>query len=160
VAARQLGHKEFHTKIDGSEKGRVYIPLPFDPVEVWGARVRFNVSGTVNGMKVRGRLEQSGKGYFLPLGPAWRRDTGLRPGDAVQVALSEERPPRSDLASDVAAALDAEPEAGRIWDGLAGFYRNGYLRWVDATRRRPEARAERIAELVGLLKGGHKQRPR
>jgi Bacteriocin-protection, YdeI or OmpD-Associated len=39
-------------------------------------------------------------------------------------------------------------------------YRNAYLRWIDGTRRRPELRAERIAELVGLLEAGHKQRPR
>jgi hypothetical protein len=122
--------------------------------------VRYDVSGTINGMKLRGRLEQSGRGYFLPLGPAWRRDTRLKPGDAVSVVLMEERPPRGNLAFDVAAALDAEPEAGSFWDALAGFYRNGYLRWIDATKRRPEVRAARISELVGLLKAGYKQRPR
>ena len=160
MAAERFAQKEFQSQIDGNEKGRVYLPLPFNPRDVWGARVRYDVSGTINGMKIRGRLEQSGRGYFMPLGPAWRRGTGMKPGDAVEVELAEERPPRENLASDVETALDAEPEAGRFWDALAGFYRNGYLRWIDATRRRPEVRAERISELVGLLTAGCKQRPR
>ena len=57
------------------------------------------------------------------------------------------------------AALDAEPEAGRFFNALASFYRKAYLRWIDATKRRPDVRAARIAELIQLLKAGHKQRP-
>jgi uncharacterized protein YdeI (YjbR/CyaY-like superfamily) len=57
------------------------------------------------------------------------------------------------------AALGAEPEAARFFDGLASFYRKNYLRWIDATRRSPENRAHRIEELVELMKAGQKQRP-
>ena len=46
------------------------------------------------------------------------------------------------------------------FDSLAQFYRRGYLRWIDATKRRPEQRAERIAEMVELLESGAKERPR
>ena len=53
-----------------------------------------------------------------------------------------------------------EPEAARFFDGLATFYRKNYLRWIDATRRSPEVRAQRIAELVVLMKAGRKERPR
>jgi len=145
--------------IHGAEKGRVYIPLPFDPADVWGERGRYYVAGTINGRKIRGRLDESGKGHFLPLGPAWRRDNGLRPGDTVEVVLVDEHPPRESLAADISAALDAEPEAGKFFDALAGFYRKNYLRWINATKRRPEVRAARIAELIELLKAGRKQRP-
>ena len=34
-----------------------------------------------------------------------------------------------------------------------------YLRWIDATKRSPEKRAQRIAEMIQLLEAGHKQRP-
>jgi hypothetical protein len=47
----------------------------------------------------------------------------------------------------------------RAFDSLATFYRNGWL-WIDATKRRPEVRAERIAEMVALVKMGHEQHPR
>jgi uncharacterized protein YdeI (YjbR/CyaY-like superfamily) len=109
---------------------------------------------------VRGALAESQRGYLLLLGAAYRRDAGLHVGDAVAVVLAIEGPQRDGLAADLAAALEAEPEAGRFFDALATFYRKGYLRWVDATQRRPDVRAARIAELVELLKAGHKQRPR
>jgi len=153
------GSRRFRARLDGVETGRVYIALPFDPAEAWGARVRYHVGGTIDGKAVRGALIQSGKGSFLPLGLAWRRDNGVRLGDEVSVELTAEGPQREALAEDLAAALDAEPEAAAFFDALATFYRKGYLRWIDATKRRPDVRAARIAEVVALLKGGHKQRP-
>lgn len=151
--------QRFRATIDGTEKGRAYVNLPFDPANSWGTRGGYYVAGTINGLKFRSRLDQSGKGHFLPLGPAWRRRAGLRPGDAIDVVIVDESPPREGLAADIAAALEADPEAGRFFDALAGFYRKNYLRWIDATKRRPDVREERIAELVELLKAGRKQRP-
>ncbi len=74
--------------------------------------------------------------------------------------LTPEGPQRDDLAPDIAAALDAEPAAAAMFDSLAQFYRRAYLRWIDGTKRRPDVRAARIAEMVELLKAGHKERPR
>ena len=65
-----------------------------------------------------------------------------------------------DLADDIASALAANPAAAAFFDTLAQFYRKAYLRWIDATTRRPELRAARIAEVVDLLAAGIKQRPR
>ena len=109
---------------------------------------------------MRGALEQFDKGYFLPLGPAYRRDAGLQLGDLVTVTLMPEGPQSKGLAADIVAALEAEPDAARFFDGLATFYRKNYLRWIDATKRSPELRAQRIAELIQLMKAGKKERPR
>jgi hypothetical protein len=49
---------------------------------------------------------------------------------------------------------------GAVYDTLAQFYRRAYLRWIDATVRRPELRPVRIAEVVELLAAGVKERPR
>lgn len=76
------------------------------------------------------------------------------------VVLAPEGPQRDDLAPDIAAALAAEPQAGAFFDSLAQFYRRAYLRWIDGTKRRPAARAERIVEMIELLKAGIKERPR
>ncbi len=96
----------------------------------------------------------------MVLGPAWRRDCGIAPGDRVEVVLFPEGPQREDLAPDLAAALAAEPAAAAFFDGLAQFYRAAYLRWIDGTKRRPEVRSERIAVVVDLLAAGVKERPR
>jgi uncharacterized protein YdeI (YjbR/CyaY-like superfamily) len=141
-----------------ADRGRVVVPVPFDPDQAWGVKSRHHVTGTVNQVRFRGVIEASDRRIVFT--PAWLRDNGLAPGDQVEVELSPEGPQRSDLAEDVAAALDAEPAAGAFFDSLAQFYRRAYLRWIDGTTRRPELRAARIAEMVGLLAAGIKQRPK
>jgi len=151
--------QSFQATLEGSEKGRVYLVMPFDPRKVWGPRDRYHIRGTIDGKKVRGALQKFGKGYFLPLGPVYRRDNGLKLGDSVRAALELEGPQSQALAPDITAALAAHPDAARFFDGLASFYRQNYLRWIDATKRSPEIRAQRIAQLVEFMKAGKKQRP-
>src|SRR5881396_4666 len=97
---------------------RAFIPLPFDPNESWGAKQRHYITGSVNGCTVRGSLDSNRAQYFLPLGAAWRRDNGLEAGDEVEVVLSPEGPQLERLAPDVAAALDAEPQARAFFESL------------------------------------------
>lgn len=136
---------------------RVYLPIPFDPNSIWGVKERHHITGTINGKMIRGALINEDGVYMLPVGPAWRRDNGLNTGDTVEATLMAEGPQAQALAADIAAALDAEPQARAFFEALATFYRKGYLRWIDGARR-PDARAARIAEMVELLKAGEKQR--
>jgi hypothetical protein len=135
------------------------VPVPFDPGEVWGGRPRHHVAGTVNGIRVRAVIEPVGDGFGFTLGPKSPSRAGLAVGDEVTVDIAPEGPQRDDLAEDVAEALAANPEAAAFFDSLAQFYRRAYLRWIDATRRRPEQCPVRIAEMVKLLESGIKQRP-
>ena len=75
-------------------------------------------------------------------------------GDPVTVALMPEGPQSEALSADIAGALAAEPDAARFFDGLATFYRKNYLRWIDATKRSPDLRAQRIAEFIESMKAG------
>ena len=150
----------FEATVTEAAQGQVIVPVGFDPDEVWGAKRRHHVAGTVNGHRLRAVVEAVDGGPGLALGPAWRRDCGVEPGDRVQVRIAPEGPQRADLPADVAAALDADPAAGQFFDSLAQFYRKGYLRWIDATRRDPSLRAGRIAAAVRLLADGQKVRPR
>jgi len=152
--------RRFTAAVVVSDRGRVFVPLPFDPDDAWGHKPAHHVAGTVAGMKVRGVVETHDGGRGIVLGEAWRRDCGVRSGDQVLVVLGPEGPQREDLAPDVLEALEAEPAAGLFFDGLAQFYRNAFLTWIDATKRRPELRAPRIAEMVDLLRASKKERPR
>ena len=133
------------------------IRLPFDPNEVWSSRARHHVAGTINGRVFRGPLIGEDAHYFFSLGAAWRRDNPLEAGTVVEVVLSPEGPLAEQLAPDVTSALASAPSARTFFEGLATFYRKGYLRWIDGAKR-PETRAARIAEVVRLLKAGQKQR--
>jgi hypothetical protein len=152
--------ERFTTRILAGRGGGLYVDLPFDPSEAWGAKDRHHISGTIGGCRVRGALEWGGEGWRLSMGPAWCRDSGIASGDDVEVVLAPEGPQRDELPPDVAAALAAEPEAEAFFESLATFYRKGYLRWLDGARRRPAVMEERLKEFVELLKAGKKTRDR
>jgi hypothetical protein len=151
--------QRFVVTITAGPGGKLLVAVPFDPDAVWGVKRRHHVAGTVNGARVRAVLEPAGDGFGFTLGPKSPNACGVAVGTEVTVEIAPEGPQRDDLADDVAAALSADPEAGAFFDSLAQFYRRAYLRWIDATKRRPEQRAERIAEMVELLKSGAKARP-
>jgi hypothetical protein len=152
--------QRFRAVITAGPRGRAVIAVPFSPDQAWGAKAGHPVSGTIDGRRVRGTLLPGTSGWALTVSPMWLRDTGAAIGDNVTVELAPEGPQRGDLADDIATALAANPAASARFDTLAQFYRKAYLRWIDATTRRPDVRAARIAEVVDLLAAGIKQRPR
>jgi hypothetical protein len=150
--------RSFKATVEPGAKGAVVIRLPFDPAAQWGMRALYHLGGTIDGKKVRARVTANER--TVVLGPMWRRDCSVEPGDKVAVTLALEGPQRGDLGADFAAALDAEPVAAAFFENLAQFYRKGYLAWINATTKRPEERARRIKETVRLLKAGEKARPK
>jgi len=152
--------RRFTTTASVEASGRIVITLPFDPAEAWGPRDRYHITGTIDGRPVRGALQVRDRTVALVLGPASGHRHWVRDGDQIEVSVRLEGPQAGQLAEDIAAALDAEPTARRAFDSLATFYRKGWLTWIEATKRRPDLRAERIAQMVQLVKQGYKQRPR
>ncbi len=150
--------QRFVVTVAAAGRGKLLVPVPFHPDQVWGAKQRHHIAGTVNAIHVRAIIEPAGEGFGFTLGPTSPSGRGIAVGDEVTVEIAPEGPQREDLADDVAAALAANPDAGAFFDSLAQFYRRAYLRWIDATKRRPEQRAERIAEMVKLLESGIKER--
>jgi hypothetical protein len=142
----------------GRTKGSLAFELPFDPDEVWGEKPKHHLGGTLDGKHIR--VQVAGGDRRATLGAAWARDCGVVAGERVEIVLQPEGPQQDDLAADLLAALQAVPEAKAFFDGLAQFYRKAYVRWIDATKRSPELRAERIAEVVALCSAGVKERPR
>ncbi|HKE65061.1 MAG TPA: YdeI/OmpD-associated family protein [Micromonosporaceae bacterium] len=154
-----MNSQSFTTTVAADARGTLLVPLPFNADEVWGAKQRHHIAGTVNGVRVRAVVERVGDGFGFTLGPKSPSRRGLAVGDRVTVDVSPEGPQRQDLADDIADALAANPDAAAFFDSLAQFYRKAYLRWIDATQRRPEQRPIRIAQMVELLQAGIKERP-
>ena len=151
-----MSTQHFKTTITKAET-RTFIAIPFNPNDVWGVKGRHYITGTLNGHGIRGSLGSDGNQYFLPLGATWRRDNGLDVGDTVDVVLSPEGPQSESLSTDVAEALEAEPQAKAFFESLATFYRNTYIKWIESAKR-PETRAARVKEMIELLKAGKKQK--
>ena len=155
-----MGSQRFRAVVAAGPRDGAVITVPFDPDEAWGAKADHPVSGTIGDGRIRTRLVPAGRRWVLPLASKRLASMGIAIGDDVTVELAPEGPQRGDLADDIAAALAADPAAGAFFDTLAQFYRKAYLRWIDATTRRPDLRAARIAEVTGLLAAGVKERPR
>ena len=122
-------------------------------------RDRYHVTGTVEGLRFRGPLVFRDGAWLIERGPKSPGAAHLQDGQSVAVEIWPEGPQVQQLADDVAQALAARPPARVAFESLAQFYRKGWLRWIDATKRRPEVRAERIAEMVRMLEAGYKERP-
>jgi hypothetical protein len=159
--------QQFRGHIAEDSGSRVVIEIPFDPDVIWGAKAFHPVGGTIQttagvscGRRLRGRITPDGSRWVFTINPMWMRDTGVAVGDEVIVEFEPEGPQRGDLPPDIASALEANPAAAAFFDTLAQFYRKAYVRWIEATTRRPDVREARIAEVVELLAAGIKERPR
>jgi hypothetical protein len=151
-----LTTKRFEAKVE-SAGNRLYIAIPFDPDEAWGVKERHHVGGTVNDLPIRNWLDPVGTRLALVLGAAWNREHGLKEGDDVQVVLAPWGPQVDGLSPDMAAALNADPEAKAFFEALAPFYRRNYVRWIESAKQ-AATRGRRIAQMIDLLKAGVKQR--
>jgi hypothetical protein len=152
--------RQFSVRVTADHRGHAVIAIPFDPDEAWGAKAVHHVNGSVNGCRVRVTIAPGDDRWAFSLNPSRMRGIGIAVGSDVLVELAPEGPQRGDLADDIAAALAADPAAGAFFDTLAQFYRKAYLRYIEATTRRPDVRAARIAEVTSLLAAGIKDRPR
>ena len=149
--------RDFTAVVERRRQGGIALKLPFDPADAWGKRDRFDVTGTVDGHKVRGKLVSRSSGYYLEMGPAWCRDASLSEGELAMVSLEPEGPQVAAMDGDVASALSAAPGARRFFESLPTFYRKNFMRWIHDAKR-PETRAKRVAEMVELLKAGKRER--
>jgi Bacteriocin-protection, YdeI or OmpD-Associated/Domain of unknown function (DUF1905) len=148
--------ERFVATVEARAGGGIAIRIPFDVAAVWGSKDRHDVTGTVAGHKVRGPLRQRDGAHYLELGPAWCRDGDVLVGKDAPIELAPEGPQIGTMASDLAAALKAEPQARRFFESLATFYRKGFVRWIDGAKR-PETRARRIADTVAALSAGKRE---
>jgi hypothetical protein len=148
---------EFSAVVEARPRGGRAIKLPFEPAAAWGARERYDVTGTINGQRIRGKLSAHADGHYLELGPAWCRDVSVVPGAQVAVALALEGPQVGAMAEDIAAALEAHPDARHFFESLATFYSKNFIRWIEQAKR-PETRAKRIAETISTLESGRRER--
>src|SRR3954468_17659484 len=108
--------RRFVVSVIAAGRGRLLVPVPFDPNQVWGAKPRHHVTRTVNGIRVRGVVEPVGDGFGISLGPTSPAGRGVTVGEEVPVEIGPEGPQRDDLAHDVAEALAAAPDAGAFFD--------------------------------------------
>ncbi|MFW0773389.1 YdeI/OmpD-associated family protein [Paenarthrobacter nitroguajacolicus] len=138
---------------DGNKAG---IEVPDEIVEGLGAGKRPPVVVTINGRSYRSSIAVMGGKNMVGVSSANRELTGTAAGDTVDVGLEVDTAPRViEVPEDLAAALEAEPEAKAFYGTLNYSSQRRYVEPIGEAKTE-ETRARRIAKVVADLKAGKK----
>jgi len=149
---------EFWAVIEDAGGGGAFVTVPFDVEAAFGKK-RVKIKATIDGIPYRGSIVRMGTPcHMLPVLKEIREKIGKGPGDQVHVIAQEDMGPRLvEVPEDLRQALDAEPDAGRFFDGLSYTHQREYVKWVTEAKR-PETRQNRILKAMNMLRQGIKER--
>jgi hypothetical protein len=155
---RLAGHTwdmKFTTTLVG-EGNKAGIVVPEDVVRALHAGKRPPVIVTINGHSYRSSIAVMSGKYMVGVSSANRKLTGAAAGDTVDVNLEVDTQPRVvEVPSDLAAALDAEPEARAFYASLNFSAQRRYVEPIGDAKTE-ETRTRRIAKVIEDLKAGRK----
>ena len=144
----------FRTTILQGDKTATGIPIPDEVVEGLGAGKRPAVKVTINGFTYRSSVAVMGGAYMVGVSAENRAGTGVKGGDEVDVDIELDTAPREvTVPAELAAALDAEPDARRTFDTLSYSNKSWHTLQVEGAKT-DETRQRRIAKSVAALREG------
>ncbi len=142
----------FSTTVVLGGKTATGLEVPADVVTALGAGRRPPVTVTVGGHTYRSTVAPMAGSYWLPLAAEHRTAAGIAAGDTVEVDVELDEAPRVvEVPADLAAALDAEPEARRRFDALSYSNQRRHVLAVEGAKAEA-TRARRVAAAVATLR--------
>jgi hypothetical protein len=144
-----MSSKTFKTTIV-REESMCYIPVPFDPVPVFG-RVRAPVKVTLNGYTFRSTIFSMEGMVGIPLRKSNREAAGLEGGETLDVRLELDTDKREITPpADFVQALQAAPPAWDRWQELSYSHQREYVEALEQAKK-PETRARRLENAVEAI---------
>jgi Bacteriocin-protection, YdeI or OmpD-Associated/Domain of unknown function (DUF1905) len=144
----------FRTTILQSGKTAMGFEVPQEAVDALAAGKRPPVKVTINGYTYRSSIAVLQGRYMIGVSAENRGPAGVTAGDEVDVELELDTAPREvTIPPDLAAALDAEPNARRTFDALSYSNKSWHTIQVAAAKA-PETRARRIEKSIAALREG------
>lgn len=144
----------FRTTLLQSDKTATGIRIPDEVVEALGSGKRPAVRVTINGYTYRNTVAVMGGVYMVGVSAEHRAGAGVAGGDDVEVEIELDTAPREvTVPADLAAALDAEPEARRTFDGLSYSNKSWHVLSIEGAKT-DETRQRRIAKSIETLREG------
>jgi hypothetical protein len=147
----------FRTTILQTGKTAAGIEVPESVVTALGSGKRAKVLVTINGYTYRSSVAPLGGAYMIGVSNEVRRAAGVAGGDIVDVEIELDTAPREvDVPADLAAALDAEPDARRTFESLSYSNKSWHTLQV-AGAKTDETRQRRIAKSIEALRAGRRR---
>jgi hypothetical protein len=143
----------FRTTLDSAGKTATGFRIPAEVVEALGAGKRPPVRVTINGYTYRNTVAVMGGEFMIGVSAEHRAGAGVAAGDVLDVDLELDTAPREvPVPPDFDAALDADAEARRFFNGLSYSNRLRLVTKIDI--KNPETRRERIQTTIEGLREG------
>ncbi len=144
----------FRTTLLQNDKTATGIRVPDDVVEALGKGKRPPVRVTINGYTYRSTVAVMGGDYMLGVSAENRAGARVKGGDEIDVDLELDTAPREvSVPADFAAALEAEPNAKRTFDGLSYSNKSWHVLQIEGAKS-DETRQRRIMKSVQALGEG------
>jgi hypothetical protein len=144
----------FRATIIQTGKTACGIRVPAAVVEALGGGKRPAVTVDLDGYAYRSTVAPMGGEWWVGVNSDHRAASGLKAGDEVAVTLALDAAPRElAVPPELAAALDAAPDAKTFFDGLSYSNRRVFTLSVEGTSN-PETKARRVAKAIALMREG------
>ena len=144
----------FTTTVELGGKTATGMEVPAEVVTALGAGKKPAVRVTVGGHTYRSTIATMGGRSLLPLSAENRTAADVAAGDTVEVDVELDDAPRVvEVPTDLAAALDSDPEARRRFDALSYSHRRRHVLAVEGAKAEA-TRARRVAGVVAALLDG------
>jgi hypothetical protein len=141
----------FSTTIELGGRTATGFEVPAGVVEALGSGRRPAVAVTLAGYTYRSTVATMGGRFLVPLAAEHREAAGVAAGDTVEVDLELDTAPRVvEVPADLAAALDAEPEARRRFDALSYSHQRRHVLAVEGAKA-AATRERRVDAAVATL---------
>ena len=144
----------FRTEILANGKTAAGIEIPLDVLDSLGTSRKPAVSVSLNGYTYRSTVATVNGMYMVGVSNDVRTAAGVAAGQVVDVDIELDTEPRVvAVPPDLAAALDAEPEARRFFETLSYSNKRRIVMPIDDAKT-PETRGRRIEKSVASLREG------
>jgi hypothetical protein len=144
----------FRATIQQTGKTACGIEVPEAIVLALGGSKRPAVMVDLDGFRYRSTVAPMGGGWWLPVTAETRAGSGRTAGDEVTVTLELDTALREVVVPpELAAALEAAPEARAFFDGLSYSNKRVFTLSIEGTNN-PETKARRVEKAIALMREG------
>jgi hypothetical protein len=145
---------EFRAELQRTGGNTTGFEVPQEIVDGLGGGGRPKVVVTLNGYTWRSSIARMGGSYWLGVSAQNRAGAGVAGGQVLDVTVELDTAERTvTVPHDLAAALDREPAAKAVWDGLSFSHRRQHVEHIEGAKT-AETRARRVAKAVEMLAAG------
>ncbi|MGG7439643.1 YdeI/OmpD-associated family protein [Chryseobacterium arthrosphaerae] len=135
-----------------------FVEFPFSTEELFNKKGQVKIKAIFDGtIEYRGSLaKMKSDCHILGLTQEIRKQLGKTFGDKVSVSLVEDQEERVvDIADDIAAVFDENPEARIMFDKMSYTHKKEYIRWIEEAKK-PETRENRKIKMIQMILDGKK----